>query len=81
MRLLRRRPSSVRSSIADAVAARKDAARRLADTRDVIAVQRERARAERKTIIEALRMIREQNNLADLIMGEIEKQAGGEDRQ
>jgi hypothetical protein len=78
MRLRRRRPASISFSIAEAVTARENAAAQLAEARDVIAVQRGRARAERKTIIGGLRALREQNSLADLIMGEIEKQAGDE---
>jgi len=73
---LRRRPSEVASSIEAAARARDDANQRLADARDVIAVQRERARHERETIIKSLRKMRETNNLAALIMDSVEREAG-----
>ena len=73
---LRRRPSEVTSSIDEAVRAREDANQRLADARDVIAVQKERARYERATIITSLKKMREANNLAALIMDTVEREAG-----
>jgi hypothetical protein len=69
----------VTASIEAAVRARADAAGRLAEARDVIAVQSERARSERKTIIAALRQMREANNLSRLIMDTVERDTGASD--
>jgi F0F1-type ATP synthase membrane subunit b/b' len=73
---VRRRHKEIASSIDAAVRAREDANDRLAAARDMIAVQGERARAERATIITALRRMREQNNLARLILDTVEKETG-----
>jgi len=73
---LRRRPRDVRASIAGAVRAREDANTRLAEARDLIAGQRERARAERATIIASLRKMRAQNNLSRLILDSVERDTG-----
>ena len=80
MRLRRRAPKDVTASIETAAAAREDATKRLQETRDLVAVQGERARAERVTIIAALKRMRANNNLAALIMDTVEKDtndAGG----
>ena len=80
MRLRRRTPKDVKESIEAAVTAREEATSRLQETRDLIAVQGERARAERATIIAALKRMRANNNLAALIMDTVEKNtndAGG----
>jgi hypothetical protein len=66
----------VTASIEAAATAREEATRRLAETRDLVAVQGERARAERVTIIAALKRMRENNNLARLIMDTVEKETG-----
>lgn len=79
MRLLRRRPSDVKASIEGAVRAREDATTRLAEARDLIAVQRERARAERVTIIASLKKMREANNLSGLILDSVERDTGAGD--
>ena len=76
---LRRRPRDVKASINDAVRAREDAATRLAEARDLIAVQGERARAERVTIIAAIKRMREQNHLSQLILDTVEKETGDGD--
>jgi hypothetical protein len=79
MRLRRGRPrDDIRASADAAVAAREEAAARLAETRDLVAVQAERARNERVTIIAAVRKMREQENLAGLILDEVERGAGGD---
>lgn len=81
MRLRRRRPAKdVAASIEDAARAREDATGRLEEARDLIAVQRERARYEQATIIAALKRMRENNNLARMIMDTVERDtndAGG----
>ena len=77
MKLRRRRPASdVAASIKAATQAREDANTQLAEARDVIAVQGERARHERATIITGLRKMREQNNLARLILDTVEQETG-----
>jgi hypothetical protein len=76
---MRRRPRDVKASIEGAVRARDDATTRLAEARDLIAVQRERARAERATIIAALKKMREANNLAGLILDSVERDTGDGD--
>ncbi len=73
---LRRRPRDVKASIEDAVRAREDANTRLAEARNLIAGQRERARAERATIIASLRKMRAQNNLSRLILDSVERDTG-----
>ena len=73
-----RRPDDIRASADAAVTAREAAAARLAETRDLIAVQAERARNERATIIAAVRKMREQDNLAGLILDEVERGTGGD---
>jgi len=73
-----RRPDDIRASADAAVTAREEAAARLAETRDLVAVQAERARQERVTIIAAVRKMREQENLAGLILDEVERGAGGD---
>jgi hypothetical protein len=65
----------VASSIEAAACARERANEQLAAARDVIAVQGERARHERATIIAGLKKMREQNNLARLIMDTVEREA------
>ena len=77
MRIGKRR-KDVAASIEAAQQARDDANKRLAAARDVIAVQGERARAERVTIIAALAKMRQQNNLARLIMDTVEREAGND---
>ena len=76
MRLRRRAPKDVTASIEAAATAREDATQRLQETRDLVAVQGERARAERVTIIAALKRMRADNNLARLIMETVEKETG-----
>lgn len=73
---LRRRSSDVAASAEAATRAREDANARLAAVRDVISVQKERARHERETVIAALKKMREQNNLAALIIDNIERETG-----
>ena len=75
---LRRKPSDISASIEDAVRAREDATTRLGEARDLIAVQRERARAERVTIIASLKKMRAANNLAGLILDDVEKNTGAD---
>jgi len=74
----RRRPDDIRASADAAVAAREEAAGRLAETRDLIAAQAERARRERATIIAAVRRMREQDNLAAMILDDMERGTGGD---
>ena len=76
MRLRRRRAKDIAASIEEAARASEDATGRLEETRDLIAVQGERARAERVTIIAALKRMRADNNLARLIMETVEKETG-----
>jgi hypothetical protein len=71
---LHRKHKEIASSIDAAVRAREDANERLAAAQNAIAVQRERARAERLTIITALRKMREQNNLARMILDTVERE-------
>jgi hypothetical protein len=77
MRLPRRRHKQIASSIDAAVRARQDANDRLTAARDLIAVQGERARAERATIITALKRMREQDNLARLLLDTVARETGG----
>lgn len=77
MRLPRRRRKEVTSSIGAAVRAREDANEQLVKARDVIATQSERARAEHATVIEALRRMRQSNNLARMILDSVEKDVTG----
>jgi hypothetical protein len=74
----RRSPEDIRASADAAVTAREEAAGRLAETRDLIAAQAERARRERATIIAAIRRMREQDSLAGLILDDLERGAGGD---
>jgi len=69
----------VRASIEDAARAREEANLRLVTARDLVAVQRERARAERVTIIAAIRKMRESNNLSGLIFDGLEQEMGAAD--
>jgi hypothetical protein len=78
MQLRRRAPKDITASIENAVRAREDAAGRLKETRDLIAVQGERARSERVTIIAAIKKMRETNNLAGLILDDVEKGTGAD---
>lgn len=71
-----RRHKDVKSSIRAATKAAEEAAERLAATQDMLAVQKERARAERITIIAALKRMREANNLARMILDTVEREAG-----
>jgi hypothetical protein len=73
-----RRPGDITASADAAVAARKAAAAKLAETRDLIATQAERARNERATIIAAVRKMREQDNLAGLILDDMERGAASD---
>jgi hypothetical protein len=73
-----RRGRDITASADAAVTARKAAAAKLAETRDLIAVQAERGRMERATITAAVRKMREQDNLAGLILDDIERGAGGD---
>lgn len=73
-----RRRDDITASAAAAVTARKAAAAKLADTRDLIATQAERGRNERATIIAAVRKMREQDNLAAMILDDIERGADGD---
>ena len=72
----RRARKDVAASIDAAARARDDANARLAETRDLLAVQNEQARDERHTIIAALRRMREANNLARMILDTVERQTG-----
>lgn len=74
MRLRRHR--DVKSSIGAAVRAKDDANHRLTEARDVIAAQRERARAERATIITALARMRQADNLARMLLDTVERETG-----
>lgn len=74
MRIGKRR-KDVAASIEAAQKARDDANRRLADARDVIAVQGERARHEKATIIAAIKKMRESNNLGRLILDTVQREA------
>jgi hypothetical protein len=78
MRLRRRRPKEIKESSDKAVVAREEATSRLAETKDLLEAQAARARYERATIIAAVRKIREQDNLAGLILDDIERGSGGE---
>ncbi len=78
MRLGRKRREDVAASISAAARARENANEQLAVARDVIAVQRERARRERETIITALKKMRQSNNLGALILDAVEKDVTGE---
>ena len=73
-----RRPDDIRASADAAVTAREGASARLAETRDLIATQAERARQERATIIAAVRKMRQQDSLAGLILDDIERGAAGD---
>lgn len=73
-----RKAKDIAASVAAAERAREDANARLADLRDVTAIQKERARHERATIIASLRKMREANNLARLIMDTVEREAGND---
>jgi hypothetical protein len=77
MRHLRRNSREIRASIDAAVRARDDANERLTVMRDLIAVQKERARSERVTIIAALRRMRSQDNLARMLLDTVEREAAG----
>lgn len=80
MKLRRRRPvKDVAASIEAAARASEDATGRLAEMRDLIAVQQERGRQERVTIIASLRRMRENNNLARLILDTVEHETGAGD--
>jgi len=72
-----RRRGDIAASVEAAVRARDDANGRLAAARDMIAVQLERARAERVTIIASIKRMREQDSLARLILDNVEKETGG----
>jgi hypothetical protein len=72
-----RRTKDVKTSIGAATRASEEAAGRLAETRDLLAAQKERARAEKATIIAALARMREANNLARMILDTVEKETGG----
>ena len=73
-----RRRDDITASADAAVTARKTAAAKLAETRDLIATQAERARSERATIIAAVRKMREQDSLAGMILDDVERGAGSE---
>lgn len=60
-----------------AIRARDDANDRLAKAHDLVTEQKDRARAERGTIITALKRMRQQNNLAGLLLDTMEREAGG----
>ena len=77
MRLRRRRNGEIAASIEAARRASAEATGRLTETRDLLATQRERARNESTTIIAALKKMRQQNNLAGMILDTVERQAGG----
>jgi hypothetical protein len=76
---LRRKRKDIRASIDAAIRARDNANGRLAEARDIIAAQKERARGERATIITALARMRQQNNLARMILDTVERGTGGAD--
>jgi hypothetical protein len=78
MQLRRRRKQDVVESIDAAARASRDSGERLADARHQLAGQRERARIERITIIAAIRRMREQDNLARLILDSVEREAGSD---
>ena len=71
-----RRHKDIKSSIDAATRASEEARERLARTQELLATQKERARAERVTIIAALKRMREANNLARMILDTVEQQAG-----
>jgi hypothetical protein len=76
VRRLRRTKEDVKASIDEATRASEEAAGRLAEARDLLAVQKERARSERVTIIAALKRMRAANNLAGMILDTVEQQTG-----
>ena len=73
-----RKAKDIAASLAAAERAREDANARLAELRDATAVQKERSRHERATIIASLQKMRQQNNLARLIMDTVEREAGND---
>ncbi len=79
MRPRRRRNGEIAASIEAARQASEESAGRLTETRELLATQKEHARNERVTIIEALRKMRAANNLAGMILDTVERQAGGGD--
>jgi ABC-type transporter Mla subunit MlaD len=76
---LRKRRRDITASIEAAARASAETAARLAETRDLIATQRERARSERTTIIASLKRMRETNNLARMLLDTVERDAHGAD--
>lgn len=74
MRLRRHR--DITASIEAAARASAETTQRLAETRDLIATQKERGRNERVTIIAALKKMREQNNLARMLLDTVEQETG-----
>ncbi len=74
---LRKRRRDVTASIQAAARAYDETAARLAETRDIIAVQRERGRSERETIIASLKRMRQANNLAEMLLDTVEREANG----
>jgi len=74
MRLRRRTPRDVKASITEAVRVRDEATARLAAARDMLIMQRERGRAERATVIAAIRRMREANNLSGMILDAVERE-------
>lgn len=75
----RRRHKEISASINEAARASREASERLAAARDLIATQKERYRAERVTVIAALRNMRQQDNLARMLLDTVEKEAGNAD--
>ncbi len=76
MRLRRRR--DITASAAAAAAATEQSAARLSEARQRLAASRELARAERAAITASLRRMREKDNLAELILGTVEREAGND---
>ena len=73
MRLRKRRNGEIADSIEAARQASEESAGRLTETRELLATQKEHARNERVTIIEALRKMRAANNLSQMILDSVEK--------
>ena len=72
-----RKSKDVKASIGAATRASEEAAGRLAETRDLLAIQQERARNERATLIASLKRLRAANNLSKMILDTVERESGG----
>ncbi len=77
---LRKHRRDITASIEAAARAATETAERLAQTRDLIAVQKACLRTERATVIASLKKMREQNNLARMLLDTVEREAGNDAR-